>query len=884
MNVCIVRAMAGMIDANVKHRPDLDYFCRTTSLATRSTTAMTRIQTLTFSVLAVLFGISAEGICSTQPQDLRRDITAIPAYMAAQQKLHDGIALTAQEKRLIEDVGISGMNRHFSNSLDDQGGPDNFGYSFIDNQNGDTATYSWIELRGDAQATWLSSWFQFDDECCPTPVPLDFGFPFYGITYTQCTPTSNGQIQFGNCSPNGYISCVPNANSPAMIFAYQYDLHLQHGGYPSGTNVVDYRNFGNYVVIEFDSIGYWSCTGGSLKFEVLLYPSGNIKLQYGHMAGGCTMGTVGIQNSSATTYLQYRCYSDGSAFRPLNEGLAIWFGLPDGIPKPVTNAHGTVNGSTVMLTWIDPTEDTNGNPLTPDSILIYRITGGQAQQIGHVTHGIQTFSISNQPDGNLTFPLCAKSGTWQSQPANAVVIVGTPSYASDFEADSGNWVASNLWSWGSPNNASAPQPHSGTHCWGTGMSQNYGNSVCENLDLYPNQRVTSPNATLEFWAWWSTYPFGGYDGCNVKVSVDSGANWQTVVPEGGYDSPSTINTCFPGDGFWSGTSNGWEYMVLPLGQFLNQVPAIRLTFGSLSFTGGQYPGFFVDDMTIWGLSPRQCVQGRVRHAGGTNPVLSGVRIWVTGGTDTVVTDNSGNYALWVEPGTYTVNFRHATHCDSVRSTVVVDTGAHVTLDVSLFAPAIALDVSSLTFVVQNADTERQEFSISNPGGACPLSFQLVDSVQWLSCSPAAGTVDPGQSSTITVSVCSSQLPPWEYGATLRVYSNTPDSPRIIHVDMIVAAAVSERDQNIPMEYSLHPNYPNPFNPTTVLPFDVPRLSPVDIIVYNIVGQEVAHPVRGVYAPGSYQSVFDAKDLPSGLYLVKMTAGEFTSLNKIMLLK
>ena len=57
------------------------------------------------------------------------------------------------------------------------------------------------------------------------------------------------------------------------------DLHLGRGGIPSGQNVVAYKNFGNYFVIEFDSAGFFtqSCAPASLKFEAILYSNGRIK-------------------------------------------------------------------------------------------------------------------------------------------------------------------------------------------------------------------------------------------------------------------------------------------------------------------------------------------------------------------------------------------------------------------------------------------------------------------------------------------------------------------------------------------------------------------------------------------------------------------------------
>ncbi|HEY3296554.1 MAG TPA: carboxypeptidase regulatory-like domain-containing protein [bacterium] len=566
------------------------------------------------------------------------------------------------------------------------------------------------------------------------------------------------------------------------------------------------------------------------------------------------------------------------------DDMTIW-GMgprPDGTPRPVTGLHGTANGTTtVTLNWTDPTQDTNGNPLISDSILIYRNNSQPASQIGHVAHGAQTVALAGEPQGNQRYYVRAKAGTRLSTPVNAPVVVGNPSYACSFDTTDGGWIADGVWTWGAPTNAAAPQPHSGANVWGTGLDGNYQSNVCGHLDLSPGQRVSTTSATLEFAAWWSMYPFGSYDGCNVKVSVDSGLTWQPLLPRDGYGSfMYPFNTCIPTDSAWSMTSGGWRNVVLPLGDFLNQTPMFRFTFGT--YLSG-YPGFFIDDMTIWGLAPRQAIQGTLRHMGGTNPALIGAQVWATGGIDTAVTDAGGNYRLSVEPGTYAVHFRHATHCDSVLTGVVVAAGQNVTENVLLRSPNATLSVSSLTFVVRRFQTVPQTFTITNPGGNCPLSYQVLDSVNWLSSEPASGTVDPNQSATITVTAAPGTMQPNEYHSTMRVLCNAPGSPFILQVDMNVLS-VDQLPGLLPTEFALHANYPNPFNPTTLLPFDVPQNSQVAIIVYNVMGQEVAMLVNGKYAAGRYQVSFDAGNLPSGLYLVKMTAGNYTAMNKMMLLK
>jgi hypothetical protein len=96
---------------------------------------------------------------------------------------------------------------------------------------------------------------------------------------------------------------------------------------------------------------------------------------------------------------------------------------------------------------------------------------------------------------------------------------------------------------------------------------------------------------------------------------------------------------------------------------------------------------------------------------------------------------------------------------------------------------------------------------------------------------------------------------------------------------------------VPTVYAMSQNYPNPFNPTTNIKFSVPKTSIVRIVVYDIVGREVATIANGTYTAGYYTVPFNAEHLASGMYLYRMTsnsvAGEqnqFTSTKKLMLVK
>ena len=89
---------------------------------------------------------------------------------------------------------------------------------------------------------------------------------------------------------------------------------------------------------------------------------------------------------------------------------------------------------------------------------------------------------------------------------------------------------------------------------------------------------------------------------------------------------------------------------------------------------------------------------------------------------------------------------------------------------------------------------------------------------------------------------------------------------------------------IPNEYRLYANYPNPFNPTTNIKFDIPKASNVKLIVYNQLGQEVASLVNKELKSGSYEYTFNADRLSSGVYFYKIIAGSFTDIKKMTLIK
>ncbi|MBK7378649.1 MAG: T9SS type A sorting domain-containing protein [Ignavibacteriales bacterium] len=87
-----------------------------------------------------------------------------------------------------------------------------------------------------------------------------------------------------------------------------------------------------------------------------------------------------------------------------------------------------------------------------------------------------------------------------------------------------------------------------------------------------------------------------------------------------------------------------------------------------------------------------------------------------------------------------------------------------------------------------------------------------------------------------------------------------------------------------LKYFLSDNYPNPFNPNTSISYSIPENAFVTLKIYDVLGNEVEELINEQKEPGNYQIDFNASELSSGIYYYTLTAGNFTSTKKMILVK
>jgi len=100
-----------------------------------------------------------------------------------------------------------------------------------------------------------------------------------------------------------------------------------------------------------------------------------------------------------------------------------------------------------------------------------------------------------------------------------------------------------------------------------------------------------------------------------------------------------------------------------------------------------------------------------------------------------------------------------------------------------------------------------------------------------------------------------------------------------------ATAVENRRASAPPKaFTLEQNYPNPFNPATTISFNLPQSVAVELAIYDISGKLVTVLARGLQAAGQHKIVWEARQIPSSVYFVKLQAGEFRATRKALLLR
>ncbi|MFZ0390677.1 MAG: carboxypeptidase regulatory-like domain-containing protein, partial [Calditrichia bacterium] len=161
---------------------------------------------------------------------------------------------------------------------------------------------------------------------------------------------------------------------------------------------------------------------------------------------------------------------------------------------------------------------------------------------------------------------------------------------------------------------------------------------------------------------------------------------------------------------------------------------------------------------------------------------------------------------------------------------------------------------------------------------------------WLSAYPVIGTIPANQSETITVKLDASMFNMDTTVVANMVVSSDPNvGEEIIPVSMHVVSTGMNDPEALPTVFALSQNFPNPFNPTTTIKYQLPQAVDVRLEIYNVLGQKVRTLVNNRMDVGRYEVTWDGQNdlgqkVGSGLYIYRIQAGDFVKTQKMILMK
>ncbi|MBU1638544.1 carboxypeptidase regulatory-like domain-containing protein, partial [bacterium] len=601
---------------------------------------------------------------------------------------------------------------------------------------------------------------------------------------------------------------------------------------------------------------------------------------------GTTYDDIGLAENVFHTYQVTSHYDDGDESAPSNTASAAC----NMAPAPPIGLTGTPIGSTQMrLDWANPTTNQDGTPLTDlASIRIYR----DGSQIGSVAAGTATFT-DTPPENDQPY-------TWTVRALDEVPNVSLDSepfvgyVVSPWEEVDYEWIdiSTSGINTGITGDDAVGGPfdlgfsieyfgqtyssiYACTNGWASFAFQDWGEYLNTAL---PNPAV--PNTAL--YPFWDDLWVSGTASIKYFADTQNGRfilTWDQV-PHLSSSSPNTFQIVISENG-----GIQFNYQTLTVAESPDHTVGVENADGTSAIqlcynANGPWCAEENSSIAFWGR-PQGEIRGQVRVFGSNQPIQN-ASIWSVGFVDTAYTDATGFYSLPVDTGSHNLMIHKQGYCDQLFPDIHIADDQSYVQNASMLWPNAQFSVTSINLLTRPGHNVSGTFEISNPNAGCQLEYSITTTQTWLSVSIEEGNVPVNETQLITVTANVAGISDGEYSADLVITHNDEDSPHTIPVNLVVG--IDERAAPLPTEFAFHQNYPNPFNAVTSFGIDLPAEARVEIVIFNVMGQEVARPVRADYPAGRHSILFNAEALPSGMYLARMTAGEFSGLQKIVLLK
>ncbi|RPH99099.1 MAG: T9SS C-terminal target domain-containing protein [Calditrichaeota bacterium] len=221
----------------------------------------------------------------------------------------------------------------------------------------------------------------------------------------------------------------------------------------------------------------------------------------------------------------------------------------------------------------------------------------------------------------------------------------------------------------------------------------------------------------------------------------------------------------------------------------------------------------------------------------------------------------------------------------------IPASAFPTTKTKFFGPDIEL-VTSTTLGgvafgdIGNAGQAQKTFTVKNVGDQELKVENAFAGEKSFTLSPATFTVAPGASQVVTITF--RPLRDAEFDTYIALPNNDPNEKSVgfpvTGKGVYIPVGVAERSDAAPSNYDLAQNYPNPFNPTTTLQFSLPQAGHARLTVYNTLGKEISVLIDKDMTAGLHRLEWTPENLSSGVYFYQLSAGEYKSTRKMILMQ
>lgn len=421
------------------------------------------------------------------------------------------------------------------------------------------------------------------------------------------------------------------------------------------------------------------------------------------------------------------------------------------------------------------------------------------------------------------------------------------------------------------------------------------NLFCTSLDVSSSDDILVGGSTGNFW--WTSYPWavsltedgdaiwtidspvdldGGIVG--VRYTLGGGALMvATTVADFGFSHAKVIVADGSGAATLGYTVEGMQGAFYGL---RNDGTRGAVAYGSITDENWNYQGY------VLRIGPSTSVTGFVRELDSNQPV-EGARVEMLETGDVAFTDVQGIYSLGLAQTVGTL--RVSSPCITPQQREVeIPEGEQSTENFTVGVPIFQNGVSSLNMVATFNIAERDTVILSNFGNGDLVYSTTVHEQSptygWLSVAPTGGVIPPNGTAELVVTVLAlPEHPEAEFFGEVHVHHNScPDTVNEIGV-FVLALDSPERPAPV-SEFAVQPAYPNPFNGTTSVRFDIPVESDVQLDVFDIQGRLTKSIAASRFAAGNHVAPLDLRNQATGVYLLRVQAAENVSVQKIIFLK